>query len=57
MTDEEKICSTGGWGTQRKPSGKKFPPPIWPGVYVWLLVGVIYIIAKLFGLEWWNDTW
>ena len=58
MKENKKVqntCqTTGSWGISRpKMPGKEEEPakqliPIWPGTFVWLLAGVIYLIYKLF---------
>jgi len=49
LSEQEKNCQTKQWRlqTSKRKSGRSFPP-IWPGVYVWLLVGVIFIISRFF---------
>jgi len=48
--NKKKACGTGGWGIKQKnPSNRKMKlPPIWPGVYVWLLAGVLLLILNFF---------
>jgi len=50
MEENNKNCTSRGWNIKQKESKHRKKPPIWPAVWIWLLVGVFILFQGLFSL-------